>query len=145
MCRIGRQESSTYLIALILLVHSALTFSLCDDLTGVFHDDLVRLEASVASNSITAICGLDDLHANAEATALLGPRIQPLESAVLTVLLANVAIRIVALVEHYAVLAVLSTPILGLANTLRLIVLEVISLSPVCSSISDKSICKGTR
>ena len=130
----------THLIVFVLLVHAPFAFGLCDDLTSVLHDDLVGLKASIASHTVATINSLDNLNANAKSTAFLGSRSQLLESAIVTIFFANIAVGFIALIQHDAVLAVLSTTILRLANALGLIILEMISLSPVRPSVSDEAI-----
>lgn len=135
-----RPRISTYFIVLVLLIHATLTLGLSDDLTRVLHDDLVGLETAVAPHAVSTIRGLENLNTNAESTTLLGTLSQILECAVLAVVLANIAVGVVALIQHDAVLAVLGATIVGLADALRLVILEVISLSPVGTGISDEAI-----
>lgn len=99
---------ANYLIVLVHRPHAPLTLKLCDDLSGVLYDDLVRLECPVASNTVSAIGGLDHLHANVVLATGLRSMLELAEITVST-LWTKSAVAAVAFVEHVPVLAVLIT------------------------------------
>jgi hypothetical protein len=130
----------TNLIILVFLVHPAVTLFYRDDLARVLHDDLVGLKAAVAADAVASVSCLKDLNAHAVSTALLGPCLQRLEGAVVAELLPNVAVGLVTLVEHDAVLAIFTAPILRLAHALGGEVLKMWRLLPVGSSVAYKAV-----
>lgn len=58
------EDGLYYLGVLIALVHALVTLALCDDLAGVFDNDLVRLECTVGPYAVATISCLHDLNAN---------------------------------------------------------------------------------
>lgn len=129
-----------YLVVLIHFIHPPLTLLLGDNLSGVFHDDLVGAEAAIAPDAVAPIARFYHLNTNAEPSTLLSPILEELEGAVGAMGEADIAVRLVALVEHDAVLALVSTALLGLADTLGLVVLEVRSLFPVGTSTTNEPV-----
>jgi hypothetical protein len=129
-----------YLVVLIHLIHPPLTLFLGDDLSSVFHDDLVGAEATIAPDAVAPIARFYDLNTNAEPATLLGSILKELEGAVGAMGEADIAVRLVALVQHDAVLALVATALLGLADALRLVVLEVRCLLPVGASTTNESV-----
>lgn len=129
-----------YLIVLVLLVHAAIAFLLRDNLTRILHDDLIRFKTAVRANTIASVLGLDDFHTNSEFAASLRPLLQSRKSAVLAQVRTNIAVGLITLIQHDAILAALTTAIFGRANALGLIIFEMRRLLPVSSSIANKSI-----
>lgn len=99
---------TTNLVVLVGRPHPPLTLNLRDDLACVFDNDLVGLEGAVATDAISAIRSLDDLHADVVFSTGFGPVLQLVEAAV-AALGTQSAVAVVALVEHVAVLAILVT------------------------------------
>lgn len=54
----------TYFVLFVNFFHAPITLIFSDDLTGILHNDLVCIEASVTSYTITAILSLDDFDAD---------------------------------------------------------------------------------
>lgn len=130
----------TDLIVLVNLVHAALAFLFRNDLNRVLHDDLIWLKAAIAANPVPPVARLDDFHAHAIPAALLGAFLKILEGAVLAMRLADIAVRLIALIEHDAILAVLAAAVFDLADTLRRKVLKMRRLLPIGSCVADKSV-----
>ena len=66
----------SYLVILVYLIHTAVTFFFRDDLTSIFHDDLVWFEAAVGADAIATVRSLDDLNTYAELSTLLDALLQ---------------------------------------------------------------------
>lgn len=126
-----KKNYHTHFVVLVLLVHPALALGFGNDLSCVLHDDLVGFESAIASYTVATVRGLDDLDTHTIGTTLLGAFLQVLERAVLAAVFADIAVGVVALIQHDAVLTILCASVVTLANTLRLVVLEVIRLAPV--------------
>lgn len=129
-----------YLIILINFIHSSFAFLFGDDLACILHDDLVRLEAAIAADAIAAVRRLDNLDADAIFSAPVSPGCQIGKGAVRAFGLANVAICVVAFVEHDSVLARLGAAILWLAHTLGLIIENVWHLFPDFFGFANESV-----
>jgi hypothetical protein len=50
----------TYLVILIVFIHSAIALIFCDDFTGVLNNYLVRIKASIAPYPVTTVSSFDD-------------------------------------------------------------------------------------
>lgn len=109
----------THLSVFVEIMHAIVTFLLSDDFSCIFHDDLIRFECAIRSNSMTSIKRFTDFDTNIVLASSLRPLAQLLESAVGAMFRTNVAIAAVALVKHEAVEAVLIAAALGGANTFR--------------------------
>lgn len=131
---------SAYLVILVDFIHSSFAFLFGDDLACVFHDDLVRLEAAIAADAIAAVRRLDNLDTDAIFSALGSPGRQVGKGTVCAFGLANVAICVVAFVEHDSVLTRLGTAILWLAHTLGLIIENVWHLFPDFFGFANESV-----
>ena len=94
-----------YLIILVPVLHPIITLILRDNLTRILHNNLMWFEGPIAANAVTSICSLDDLDANIVFAPFLVAFLELLKAAVAATLGANIAISIVALVEHVAVQA----------------------------------------
>ncbi len=121
------------------LIHSPVALFLCYNLTSIFHDDLVRLEAAVAADSVTAVRRLDNLDTDAILAALGSTSSQGRKGTVCAQVFAQVAVPLIALVEHDAVLAVVTTALVGRANAFGDVV-EVRSLAPVVFGVANESV-----
>jgi hypothetical protein len=133
-------EKKTYLIILVLFVHPALTFRFRDDLARVLHDNLVGFETAVAADAVAAVTRLDNLHTDTVPAALLGALLQVLKRAVLAMVLAEVAVCVIALVQHDAILTVLIAAVFGPANAPGREIPKMGRLFPIRSRIPDKTI-----
>lgn len=141
----AQSQGRAYLVVLVYLGHTALALLLRDDLSGVLHDDLMRLKAAVASHTVASISRLDHLHTDA-VFASLGPSSRQIrKGAICAISLSGIAVRFVALVEHDAVLTALAAAIVGFADTFGLIVVDVRQLPPDALGSTDESICNASR
>jgi hypothetical protein len=131
-------NGATNLIVLVFVVHASLALFLRDDLTRVFHNDLIRVEVAIAANAIATVRGLDNLDANTVLAAFASTSHEIGKGAVVAKLLANIAIVVVAFVEHDSVLAILATAIVGSAHTLR--VVEHWEFAPIVLRITNETI-----
>lgn len=104
---------------LVKLVHTVITFLLCDDLARILDDDLIWLERTIRSNSIAAIERFADLDTNSVLASCFGPLAELLESTICAIFRSNVAITAVTFVEHDAIQTIFIAAAIGLANTLR--------------------------
>lgn len=129
--KIATCQSYTNLVVFVDLIHTAITLLFSDDFACVLHNDLMRLKAAIATNSISTIRGLDDLDTDAVLATFVSTCCKISKCAVGAVLPTNVAIVLITLVKHYTILAALSAAIIGLANAFRLEVMEVWRFSPV--------------
>jgi hypothetical protein len=134
---------SSHLVVFVNLVHAALTLNLSDNLTGILHDDLVGLEAAVAANAVTTIRSLDNLNTNSVLAAPRSTGCEISESTVGAMLLPDIAVVLVALVQHDSVLAAFATTVLRLANALGRVIVEVRRLAPVVLGVANEAIYIG--
>jgi hypothetical protein len=130
----------TYLVILVDFVHSSFAFLLGDDLARILHDDLVRLEAAIAADAVAAVGRLDDLDSHAVLAAPGSPGCQVGKGSIRAARLADVAVCVVALVEHDSVLARLAAAVLWLAYTLGLIIEDVRHLFPDFLGLANEPI-----
>ena len=117
--------------------HSFLTLGLGDDLTRVFHDDLVGLKCAVAAHTVSAIGRLDDLHADIVLASSLGPLFKLIETSIPT-LRTHPAVAFIALVEHVTVLTFLVAAGFRRAHALRQ--LTVLVCTPYTGCIPHKDV-----
>lgn len=129
----------TYIVVLVDFVHSSLTLLFRDNFSRVFHDNLVRLEAPVAADSVSTVRCLDHLNANTVFPALISPSCEICKGTVRTVLLSNAAVAVVAFVEHNSILAIVPAAVFGLADTLGHVVI-VGGLPPNILGVSNESV-----
>jgi hypothetical protein len=111
-------HTQTNLVGLVFFVHSALALGLGNDLAVVFHNDLAGFEAAVAPDAVAAVRRLEHLNADPVLVTPEPALRQVGKRAIGAVRPANVAVCVVALVQHAAVLAAVSAAILGIANAL---------------------------
>lgn len=130
----------THLVVLVLLIHSTFTLLVGDDLARVLHNDLMRFKAAVATHTISSVFGLEDLNTYAVTTSFLGSFREHLESPVLAELLADVAVGIIALVQHNTILAVLCASVFRRTYTLGRKILEVRGLLPYRRGLADETV-----
>jgi hypothetical protein len=108
----GPEGEPTYSVVLVDLVHATIALVNGDDLARVLHDDLVGLEAAIRADAVASIRCLDHLDADA-VLAALGLALREVgEGAVRAVFFADVAVALVAFVEHNPVLAVFGAAVL---------------------------------
>lgn len=131
----------TYVVVFVDLIHSSVALFFCDNLTSIFHDNLVRFEAAVAAHSVTTVRGLDNLDTDTILAAFGSTSGQGRKGTVCAKFFAQAAVALVTLVKHYTVLAIVTTTVLRRANTFGYVV-EVRGLAPVVLGIADESICK---
>lgn len=81
---------------------------MCDDFSGVFHNDLVWLKGSIAAHPISTIRCLDDLNSDVVLAASFRPVLEFVEVSVST-LWSKPAITTITLVKHVSILAVFVT------------------------------------
>lgn len=136
---VTRDWAETYLVVLVLGFHAIAAFLVCDNLTRVLHDDLVRRKATVGADAIATVCRLDDLNTNAVLSTARLSLLKIGKGAVRAVFAPNVAVLLVTLVEHNSVLTALATAIVGCANALGL-VQEMRCLLPVDDGIADETV-----
>lgn len=72
----------THIVILVNCSHSSFALSLSDDLSRVFHDDLVRFESPIAADAITAVFCLDNLDTYIVFASSLGSLLEFFEAAV---------------------------------------------------------------
>jgi hypothetical protein len=130
----------TDLVVFVYLVHPAITLFLGDNLARVLHDDLVGFEAAVGTHSITSIFRLEHFNTGPVSTTFLGTLLKILESSVGTQGLADVAVGLVAFIQHDPVLTLLCASIFGLTHALGLEVIKVRSLLPIRGSVTDETV-----
>lgn len=111
-------KGPSYLVILVNLPHTAFTLVCSDNLSRVLHNNLVRLEATVASHAITTIRSLDDLNTNSVLAALVSTSCKIRKGTVLAMSSASIAIGVITLIKHNAVLAALRATVFGSADTL---------------------------
>lgn len=99
-------KASSHLIVLVNRPHSTFALLLSNDLAGVLHNDLVRLEGAIATNPISAIRGLNDLYTDVVFASCLDALLQFLETAIPAVR-AKATVGVITFVEHVPILAVL--------------------------------------
>ena len=128
----------THIFVLVHLVHTALTFQLSDDFSRVLHNDLIWAEVAVAAHTVSAVGCLHDFHANAVLAALVAASSKLCKCSILTVLGSNVAVVLVAFVEHDAVLAILGATIPRRANALG--VTEMRNFAPVILRVANEAV-----
>lgn len=114
-------SGKAYLVLLVFVVHATLTFLLCNNLAGVFHNDLVRAEAAVASHSVAAVGRLDHFDADTVLASLGTSRGECRKCSVGTCCLSGIAVDVVALIKHDSVLAVVATAVFRFANALGIV------------------------
>ena len=95
----------THLVLLVRRSHPFLAFRLSDDLSRVFHDDLIWVECAVTANTVSTIWRFDDLDTDVVLPSGLGSLLELVEATVTTIA-TQAAIAVVAFVEHIAVLAI---------------------------------------
>lgn len=127
----------THVVILVHSAHPPLTLRLCDDLSSILDNDLIRLECSIAADTITTVGSLDDLNADVILAARFRPLLELTEIAIPTFWTQS-AITAVALVKHVTVLAVLITASLFLAHASGQ--LELLVCSPLFGSVTNKDI-----
>jgi hypothetical protein len=130
-------SKSTYVIVLIHCSHPFLALKLCENLSGILHNNLIRLEGAVAANAVATVLGLDDLDSDVILASSLGPVLESLEVSVPT-LWTQPAVAVVTLVEHVAILAVLVTASILLTHASRK--LELLVRFPKTSGVTNKNI-----
>jgi hypothetical protein len=111
--------SKTYIIVLIVLIHAPVTFIFRNDFSSVLNDDLISIEASIASHSIATINRLDNLNTNSILAAPFTTLLKISKGTVGAILTACSTVGIVTLVEHDSVLAIFITSTFGSAHALR--------------------------
>ena len=100
------------LAVFVKLVHPIITFVLRNNLACILDDDLVRLKATIAPDTIPAIEGFYDLNPDVILTASLCSLSELFKAAVRATLCSDVTIGVVAFVEHEPVETLLIAPIL---------------------------------
>lgn len=98
-----------YLVILVLILHAIIALILRDDLSRIFDDNLVWLEGSIASHTISAIGCLDHFDSNVVFTPPFVPLLELFEATVIAAISADIAIGIITLVEHVTVKAIVVT------------------------------------
>lgn len=127
----------TYLIVLVYRSHSPLAFSLSDDFTRVFHNDLVGLECAVAANSVAAILCFNDLDTNVVLATDFGSVLKLFKAPIATVR-AQPAIAIITLVQHVPILAIFVAASLLRTHTVGQV--DMLVCAPYAPSISHKDV-----
>lgn len=140
MCKEVRFFDSTYLVIFVDFIHSSFTFFFGNDLARILHDDLVRLEAAIAADAIAAVGRLDDLDTHAILATSSSTSGELRKRAVRAILLANVAVGLVAFIQHDPVLAALAAAVLWLAHTLGLIIEDMRHLFPDFLGFANESV-----
>lgn len=110
---------NTYLVITVLLSHAALALILRDDFSSILHNDLIRLESSASSHTKALLLSLHHIHANAESSTLLASLLEVSELSIAAPLHIEMAIGVIALIEHVLILAALITACLRGADTAR--------------------------
>lgn len=100
------EVKDSYLVVSIFFLHSPLTLFLCNDLARILYNDLAGLESAARSNTKPFVDRLDQLYAHVVLVASLVAFFQVGETSVLAELGADVAVAVIALVEHISVLTV---------------------------------------
>jgi hypothetical protein len=103
---VNRTRFKTYIIVLVIFVHAAITLIFSDDFTSVLDNDLVRIKASIASNTVTSINSLNDFNTDSVFSTTFSSLLKISKSAVLAMCATCSAISIITLVEHDSVLAI---------------------------------------
>lgn len=108
-------EGRSYLGILITPVHTVVTLLLSDDLAGILNNDLLRIESAVCADTVAAVESFAYLNPDAILTTSFCSLAERFEGTVSAVLGADVAIAIITLVEHRAVVASFIASRIGLA------------------------------
>lgn len=87
-------------------MHTLIALLLRNDLSSVLDNDLIRLKGAIWTYPVPTINGLHDLDANIVFSTCLASVLQFCKGAVGAQFRANVAIAVIAFVEHKAVHAV---------------------------------------
>ena len=96
-----------YLCIFVELMHALITFFLSDDLASIFHDDLVWLKCPIRPNAMSTINGLADFDTDSVFPTSFGSLTQLFKGTICAMFWSDVAIAIVAFVEHEAVETIL--------------------------------------
>lgn len=102
----------------VKILHPSITFILRNDFTCIFDDNLVRLKATITPDTMPTIKGFNNLNPTIIFPPGLGPLPKIFEAAVCAVVGSNIAVRVVALVEHKSVEALFTASALQCTNTL---------------------------
>jgi hypothetical protein len=113
---------ATHFVFLIDLLHASLTFGLRDDLSSVFHDDLMRPESSHSPYTVASILGIQYFHTVVIAVAF-GTSPQLCERPIAALLSGKSTVRGVTFIRHDTIVTGVSTTIFCIAVALRGILL----------------------
>ena len=109
--------TKSYLIVLVVLIHTAIAFIFRNNLTSVLNDYLMRVEAAIATNSIPTIRSLDHFDTNSVLATSPAAFLEISKCTICAVSTTSAAISIITLVEHDSVLAINVTSTVWSANT----------------------------
>lgn len=109
----------TYFSVLVTTMHTIVTFFLSNNLARVFNNDLIRFERAVGTNPVAAVDCFAYLDTNVVLTASLCTFAEGLEGTIGAVIGADVAIAIIAFVEHETVMAIFIAATFGSTDTFR--------------------------
>lgn len=108
-----------YLVVFVPVFHALFAFVLRNNLSCVFDNDLVWLKCTIASDTVSPICCLDDFDADVVLPALFVALLETFKGPIVAVIGADVAVCVVAFVEHVPVQAVVITTCVWCADTAR--------------------------
>lgn len=98
-----------HLIVLVLVFHAIIALILRDNLSCIFDDDLMWFEGSITSDTIATIRCLDHLDSNVVFAPPFVPFLELLEATIAATIGADIAVGIIALVEHMTIKAIVIT------------------------------------
>lgn len=106
-----------YLIIFVAILHPLIALILCDDLASILDNDLVWFKRPITADAISTISCLDHFDPDIILSTLLVPLLETFKCPIVAVLGADVAVGVVAFVEHVAVQTVVITAEFEGANT----------------------------
>jgi hypothetical protein len=128
-----------YLVFFVDLLHAPLALRLCDDLSGILHNDLVRFKCSHSTHAIAPIFGVQNLYAIV-ITIAFGTSPEFCKRPVTAQFRGKWTVRVITLVCHDAIVASFTTAIFRITIALGGILLLTF---PQGGCLADKSVYKG--
>jgi hypothetical protein len=128
-----------YLVLFVDLLHAPLALRLCDYLSGILDNDLVRFKCSHSTHAKAPILGVQNLYAII-ITVAFGTSPEFCKGPVVAQFCRKWTVRVITLVCHDAIVASFTTTIFRITIALGGILLLTL---PQGGCLADKSVCKG--
>jgi len=129
-----------YIVVFVIFIHAAITLILSNDFSGIFNNNLVRIEAAIASDAIPSISSLDDLDTDSVRAANFTSFLQFSESAIGACCSSCATVGVITLIEHDSILTIFVASILWSAHALGSAITERICFLPQGASLTNEAI-----